>query len=474
MTKWIVDDSNNGDFRTIAEAIAAAEKGDEIIVTGGDDNIHNEADIVINKELVIKSDSNGATIDAQGVDRVFLIDDGDDTTQLKVELKDLIITGGNAEDLGGGILNSEKLTVKNTIVTGNTAQLRGGGIYNLDGELKVKDSVISENISVTASGGGISNTGKLKVENSIIENNSASAGGGIANTGEATIKKSTISGHTSSVGAGIFNYEGELKVKESIISNNNANVEGGGVFNYYGELKVEKSTITGNNANADGGGILDVYGTTEVKKSTITGNTSGDDGGAIFVYGGTLEVDQTLVSGNYGYYGAITSQFSDTTITNSEITNNEGFIGGGITNFASNSLLLSKNDFDNNTSEIGNSDVLDLVTFTEGTPDDDNLVGTSGNNMLIGLEGNDTIDGQGGDDIIFGDAGDDIFVVAANRGMDVVVDFTIGEDLIGLSGGLDFNDLTFSDNTINSNGETLVVLSGIDTATLTSDDFTAI
>ena len=40
MTKWIVDDSNNGDFRTIAEAIAAADKGDEIIVTGGDDNIH--------------------------------------------------------------------------------------------------------------------------------------------------------------------------------------------------------------------------------------------------------------------------------------------------------------------------------------------------------------------------------------------------------------------------------------------------
>ena len=134
----------------------------------------------------------------------------------------------------------------------------------------------------------------------------------------------------------------------------------------------------------------------------------------------------------------------------------------------------SKNDFDNNTSEIGNSDFLDLVTFTEGTPDDDNLVGTSGNNMLIGLEGNDTIDGQGGDDIIFGDAGDDIFVVAADRGMDVVVDFTIGEDLVGLSGGLNFNDLTFSDNTINSNGETLVVLSGIDTATLTSDDFTAI
>ena len=49
MTTWIVDDSNNGDFSTIAEAVAAATEGDKIVVTGGDDNIHNEANIVVNK-----------------------------------------------------------------------------------------------------------------------------------------------------------------------------------------------------------------------------------------------------------------------------------------------------------------------------------------------------------------------------------------------------------------------------------------
>ena len=137
MTTWIVDDNNNGDFLTIAEAIAAASAGDKIIVTGGDDNIHNEADIVVDKKLTIKSDSDGATIDAQGNGRVFLIDDGDETTQLKVKIKDLTITGGNAADVGGGILNLEKLTVKDSIITGNAAQLRGGGIFNADGELKV-------------------------------------------------------------------------------------------------------------------------------------------------------------------------------------------------------------------------------------------------------------------------------------------------------------------------------------------------
>ena len=178
MAQWIVDDSNNGDFLTIAEAIAVAAKNDQIIVTGGNDNIHNEVNIVVNQSLTIKSDSDGVTIDGGDTGRVFLVDDGDDLTQLKVKLQDLIITGGNAEDLGGGILNKEKLTVKNSLVTGNTAQLRGGGIYNLDGELKLKNSVITDNTAVQASGGGISNTGKLKVQNSTIENNFASAGGG--------------------------------------------------------------------------------------------------------------------------------------------------------------------------------------------------------------------------------------------------------------------------------------------------------
>ena len=32
MTTWIVDDNNDGDFSTIADAIAGAAKGDKIIV----------------------------------------------------------------------------------------------------------------------------------------------------------------------------------------------------------------------------------------------------------------------------------------------------------------------------------------------------------------------------------------------------------------------------------------------------------
>ena len=43
-----------------------------------------------------------------------------------------------------------------------------------------------------------------------------------------------------------------------------------------------------------------------------------------------------------------------------------------------------------------------------------------------------------------------------------------------LSGGVGFNDLTFSGNDILYNSEVLATLTGVDTTTLTSSDFTTV
>ncbi|MDJ0660694.1 MAG: hypothetical protein QNJ42_14580 [Crocosphaera sp.] len=396
MADWLVDDSGNGDFLTIAEAIAAAEKGDKIIVTGGDDNLHQEANILIDKKLTIKSDSDGATIDAQGIDRVFLIDDGDVDSQVDVKLEGLAITGGNTEDIGGAILNKEKLTIKDSIITGNTATIRGGGIYNMDGELKIENSIIKENTALRSSGGGISNTGKLEVKDSVIENNFASAGGGIANAGEVKIENTIISGHTSFMGAGIYNLNGDLKIeKNTIIKNNTSIIDGAGILNIYGSTTIEDSVITDNNAYNQGGGVFSFNGTLEVEKSDITGNVA----------------------------------------------------------------------------TYGDSDVLELATFIRGTPEQDVLTGTSSNDQIVSLDGNDIIDGQGGDDLLFGNGGSDIFVLAADNGQDFIADFVDGQDFIGLSGGLTYKDLTFSGQTINYGDQTLAVVKGIDTNSLTDHDF---
>jgi Ca2+-binding RTX toxin-like protein len=94
-----------------------------------------------------------------------------------------------------------------------------------------------------------------------------------------------------------------------------------------------------------------------------------------------------------------------------------------------------------------------------GNVDDDNLSGGDGRDILLGGRGSDVLVGGLGQDVLVGDAfaegtGSDTFVIAAGDGTDRITDFQIGEDLIGLSGGLDFGSLSISQ----SNGKTKIAL----------------
>ncbi|MEB3278558.1 MAG: calcium-binding protein [Lyngbya sp.] len=149
---------------------------------------------------------------------------------------------------------------------------------------------------------------------------------------------------------------------------------------------------------------------------------------------------------------------------------------------------------------LGGDDVLrgDLNERSPGTSEggddtinggtgDDHIGGKGGNDQLYGDAGNDSIWGDDGDDLIRGGLGDDTltgddfsggrgsdtFILAVGEGTDTIADFEAGVDFIGLE-GLTFADLTFTGNSILFNGETLATLNGIDTTTLTEDDFTAI
>lgn len=118
-----------------------------------------------------------------------------------------------------------------------------------------------------------------------------------------------------------------------------------------------------------------------------------------------------------------------------------------------------------------------------------NLRGLGGNDVIGGLEGADTIDGGAGQDTITGGAGADIFVTREGDGSatladaDMVLDFTDGEDLIGLN-GLTFTELTIEagagDNAgdtliqVTATGEYLIIIDGIDVSLITANDFTTV
>lgn len=145
------------------------------------------------------------------------------------------------------------------------------------------------------------------------------------------------------------------------------------------------------------------------------------------------------------------------------------------------------NDEPINNLDFGNTPVEEIVggngqdTLT-GTVGFDSIVGGQGKDELFGLGGNDTLnggngkdtlDGGLGNDVLTGGQGDDIFVLAAGEGADTITDFSNGNDLIGLSAGLTFADLSFAYNSIlvDATKEILATVTGVDTTTLTASDF---
>lgn len=125
----------------------------------------------------------------------------------------------------------------------------------------------------------------------------------------------------------------------------------------------------------------------------------------------------------------------------------------------------------------GNSD--DMLFGGESV---DSLFGEKGNDQLYGEQGEDYLDGGRGNDVLrggldndtlLGGRGVDVFVLALGEGVDTILDYGRGEDLIGLV-DLTFDDLSIEqsgeDATISANGEVLAVLTGVDALTLDEAD----
>ncbi len=123
-----------------------------------------------------------------------------------------------------------------------------------------------------------------------------------------------------------------------------------------------------------------------------------------------------------------------------------------------------------------------------GGADEDIIWGGKGNDLILGDSGNDTIVGGAGSDTLTGGEGDDIFAIAKGNGgptvatADYITDFEKGKDKIRLLDGLTFGDLNIQQGTDgNSNstviqdkltGEYLAVLPGVNSNTVTPDNFT--
>ncbi|MGC1306268.1 MAG: 5'-nucleotidase C-terminal domain-containing protein [Phormidesmis sp.] len=94
-----------------------------------------------------------------------------------------------------------------------------------------------------------------------------------------------------------------------------------------------------------------------------------------------------------------------------------------------------------------------------GKGGNDRLFGEEGDDMLWGDDGDDLLRGGLGNDILTGDdssggMGSDTFVFAIGEGTDIITDFEVGIDFIGLAGGLSFGQISITE----SGGDAMILV----------------
>ncbi|MEO1690741.1 MAG: calcium-binding protein [Cyanobacteria bacterium J06631_6] len=430
---------------------------------------------------------------------------------------------------GGGISNSGELTLNSSLISGNSAGFRtgsGGGISNA-GTANIINSTITGN-NAFIPGGGISSSGTLNVTNSTVTNNNAGfSGDGIS--GSATITSSIIAGNGDSDLDGSFTSGGNNLVGNSndvgLVDGENGDIVGtvdnpidpllselqnnGGATQTVALLENSPAINAGSNpsdlvTDQRGEGFNRTIGNgtdigafelqTIVDANEIIGTAGGD------VLEGTEEGDRILgldgndtirgLGGDDTIEGDNGNDSLEGSAGNDFVNGSDGFdsLFGGAGNDtldagngndsleggAGNDLLIGQGDRDTLLGGDG-EDTLDGgagVDFLVGGAGNDTLLGLDGADSLFGGNGNDFIDGGLGNDSVRGDDGDDIFVLAAGNGTDFIVDFNRGNNLIGLSEGISFADLSFSGNNIILGNETLATLNGFNAANLTQSNFT--
>ncbi|MBN1910184.1 MAG: right-handed parallel beta-helix repeat-containing protein [Pirellulales bacterium] len=160
---------------------------------------------------------------------------------------------------------------------------------------------------------------------------SAEDGGAILNNSHhVTIAHCALSGNSADRGGAVYNDAGTLTVTDSTLSGNSARF-GGAAYNNSGALVIARSMLSENSSDDDGGGIYNANsGTLSVSDSTLTDNSAYYFGGGICNHdAGTLIVTNSILTDNTAYGGGGLANSGESTITDSQISNNSTRGDGG-------------------------------------------------------------------------------------------------------------------------------------------------
>ncbi len=271
---------------------------------------------------------------------------------------------------------------------------------------------------------------------------------------DLTLRDTTVSGADvgDGVGSGLFSLAGRVTLDNATFQNNN-----GAVFLAYSNGNViTNSVITNNKVNdpSYAAGIQTFYAELSLSNSSITNNKfvpgaapiplrggpgSNPSGGGLTFYQSQVSVTNTTISGNSGYFGGgvtilgsvappppgTDDRFgfnrggggpttTDITLINNTITNNRAFIVGGLLNLAEAATITMQGNI-----LSGNSDLYSTYNNAYSDPyttfnlDANNIIGDRGETQVYGLT-------LGASDLTFTNAAsDNLYPLIASNGQQV-------------------------------------------------------
>jgi uncharacterized repeat protein (TIGR01451 family) len=254
-------------------------------------------------------EANLTTLDARGLGRVLFI-----YTQTAggTTIDGFHLTGGNAygqtgghepiqrnESRGGGVyVFGSDPTFLNNHIFGNTAPGPGGGMYTSFCNCTLHSNTFTANTTLEDGGGLAVHAGGAELSDNYFEGNSARNGGGFAAAaagGGNFTRDIFIGNHATGFGGGLA-LETAAQLNETLILSNTAE-RGGGIgffenINPWNPYAILTNTVIANNqANLEGAGVyIPSGGAVHMLHVTLARNTGGDGSGV------TLSGNESLAS----------------------------------------------------------------------------------------------------------------------------------------------------------------------------------
>ena len=277
-TAFAVDryvNQGTGVYRTVQDAIAAANPGDVVLVADGVYTGEGNVNLLIDKAITIKSEngSEKCTIDCRGTSRAFTFSGAATSGAV---LSGFTITGGKAAS-GGAILcqNGASPNISDCILSTNEATSYGGAIACLQ-----SSPIISR---------------------CVMKNNNAPLGGGlfvyntVASDPSPTLIACTIANNSANKGGGVYLVRyASPSFYNCLIADNSASQEGGAFYCYNRcAPNITHCTVSGNTSTSFGSGMYCYFcldpDFPAITNSIIWGNST-EGGSEFYLFNSRLDI----------------------------------------------------------------------------------------------------------------------------------------------------------------------------------------